>query len=229
MLKRILLFISLIVLTIVNGCIFSEQPMPQITKTYPPLTENLTPQPDLQKDKPLRKDKYSDWLPIQNENKFRWEAIVIHHSGCDYGDRNHIDKCHKARGFDGVGYHFIINNGVFQNGFGKPDGLVEISYRWKKQLTAAHCRVIGDRSNYWNIHSIGICLIGNFENTTPTEKQWKSLVKLVKFLQQRYHIPSTRICGHRDVKPTKCPGTNFSFAEFNLRLARYKANLASAN
>ena len=121
-----------------------------------------------------------------------------------------------------LGYHFVINNGVYKNGYGKADGLVDVCFRWRQQKTGSHCRPSGDWSNYWNEHTIGICLIGNFEKTRPTERQWQSLVKLVRFLQKRYNIPTSQIKGHRDVKPTKCPGRYFSFGELRRRLAGHR-------
>ena len=154
------------------------------------------------------------------KNKSRWQGIVIHHSASSYGSAAHEDKSHKARGWGGLGYHFVINNGVYRNGYGKKNGLVEVGYRWRDQMKGSHCRVNGDRSNYWNKHTIGICLIGNFENTRPTQQQMRSLVSLVKFLQQRYNIPTSKIKGHKDIKPTDCPGKYFSFYELRNRLSK---------
>ena len=65
-----------------------------------------------------------------------------------------------------------------------------------------------------------ICLIGDFEQTRPSERQWSSLVKLVKFLQARYRIPSSKIKGHSDIKATKCPGNYFPLSELRSRIAR---------
>lgn len=159
-----------------------------------------------------------DWVPAGDlEKKRRWEGIVIHHSATAYGCAAHENKYHKSLGWDGLGYHFVINNGVLRNGYGKSDGLVEVGYRWEQQEIGSHCRN-SPYNNYWNEHTIGICLTGDFEKTRPTERQWRSLVKLVDFLQRRYRIPVSKIKGHRDIKPTKCPGKYFSLAELRRRL-----------
>lgn len=159
------------------------------------------------------------WLPLADrENKSRWQAIVIHHSGTSYGSAAHEDQYHRSIGWDGLGYDFVINNGIYKNGYGQPDGLVEVGYRWTQQKTGSHCRVNGDASNYWNEHSIGICLIGDCEKTYPTQMQKQSLLKLVKFLQQRYNIPQSRIKGHGDIKPTKCPGRYFPMEQLKAAL-----------
>jgi len=163
----------------------------------------------------------TSWIPpMQFEDKTRWHGIVVHHSATEYGDAAFVDYLHKHRGFDGVGYDFIINNGLMKEGYGQADGSVEVSYRWANQITGAHCKVQGDETNYWNEHAIGICLIGNFENTYPTNAQWDSLVKLISFLQNRYNIDSSKIKGHCDIKPTKCPGKNLSLNDLKRRLVR---------
>ena len=163
-----------------------------------------------------------DWIPPAHlENKKRWRGIIIHHSAVEYGCAVHEDKYHKSIGWQELGYHFVINNGVYKKGYGQPNGLVEVGDRWRGQRTGAHCRP-DSGSNYYNKHTIGICLIGNFNKTRPTERQWRSLVKLVSFLQRRYNIPTNQIKGHRDIKPTDCPGRNFSFSELRRRLSMYK-------
>ena len=223
--KRSCLLLLLAFLSVLAGCIYNDEPMPQVVRDYtrsqvirPPV---VTP-PRAAAPKRITGGVPRDWIPPSRlENKKRWEGIVIHHSAAAYGCAAHEDKSHKSRGWDGLGYHFVINNGVFRNGCGRPDGFVEVSYRWRGQKTGSHCRVKGDWSNYWNEHTIGICLIGNFNKTRPTERQWRSLVRLVRFLQNRYNIPTSRIKGHRDIKPTDCPGKNFSFAEFRRRLAKH--------
>ncbi len=158
----------------------------------------------------------SDWLPIKGqENKGKWEGIVIHHSGSYSGNAREFDRWHRQLDWDGLGYHFVVNNG-----HGGPDGRVEVGYRWRQQLTGAHCREARGDDNYWNEHTIGICLVGNFEQHPPTATQYESLVELIQFLQVRYGIPSNKIIGHNDVKPTACPGRLFSWGELNRRLNR---------
>lgn len=158
------------------------------------------------------------WIPpLRLEEKYRWQGIVIHHSALDSGSPESIDRLHKNRGFDGLGYHFVITNGL-----GGLNGKVHVGYRWQRQEKGAHCRVDENDSNYdsnyWNEHTIGICLVGNFENTRPTRLQYDSLAKLVRFLQNRYHIPTRKLRGHGEIKATKCPGRNFSFWELKRRL-----------
>jgi hypothetical protein len=168
---------------------------------------------------PKLTDAPSKWTPPVNlENRDRWKGIVIHHSAVPFGSAAHEEKYHKSKGWDGLGYHFVINNGVRKDGYGEPDGLVEVGYRWNGQKVGSHCRENGDKSNYWNKYTIGICLIGNFETRGPTKRQMASLVKLVRFLQDRYNIPTSQIKGHGQVKATKCPGRKFSMNRFKSML-----------
>jgi len=216
-------FIFCTCLFVLSGCVYNDEPMPKIVHTptarvvLPPVTRPPVHSMRAGEDVP------TNWIPPSYlEDKQRWHGIIIHHSGVDYGCAKHEDKYHKSLGWNGLGYHFVINNGVYKNGYGKPDGLVEVGYRWRQQIKGSHCRPDNDRSNYWNKHTVGICLIGNFNKTRPTEPQWRSLIRLVRFLQKRYNIPTSQIKGHRDIKPTDCPGKYFSFAEFMRRLARMK-------
>jgi N-acetyl-anhydromuramyl-L-alanine amidase AmpD len=104
-----------------------------------------------------------------------------------------------------VGYDFVIGNGV-----DSADGLVEVTYRWRNQQTGAHCG--GTGGNWANEDGIGICLVGNFNKTSPTSRQMQALVKLVRFLQARYKIPTSRIYGHGTTpgaRVTDCPGKRF--------------------
>jgi hypothetical protein len=152
---------------------------------------------------------YSKWLPLRHfENRSKWNAIIVHHTATDTGSASIIDRIHRNMGFDGLGYDFIINSGN-----GNPDGLIEVGYRWKQQLTGAHCRSIIINDNYWNKHSIGIALVGNFEETWPSDQQYESLAELITFLKDRYYISDSNILGHKQILGcnTKCPGTNFSW------------------
>lgn len=139
----------------------------------------------------------------------QWNYIVVHHSGTDSGSEAAFDRYHRqVRGWRGVGYDFVIGNGN-----GTPDGVIEVTFRWEKQIAGAHAGV--DR---YNQHGIGICLVGDFARNRPTSRQMDSLVQLVSYLQDRCHIPSSCILGHRHVKSTRCPGENFPYFEFISRL-----------
>ncbi|MBN1354490.1 MAG: N-acetylmuramoyl-L-alanine amidase [Candidatus Omnitrophica bacterium] len=141
----------------------------------------------------------------------KWKYIIIHHSATDAGNSMQFNASHIQRGWKGVGYHFIIDNGTL----GKDDGQIEMGPRWIKQQNGAHCKA-GDM----NEKGIGVCLVGNFSKDRPTRKQMQSLKYLVNKLRNYYKIPKNRIMGHGDVKgaKTECPGKRFSVKRFRATL-----------
>jgi len=149
------------------------------------------------------------WTPSGPER--HWQYIVIHHSATPSGSASEFNRMHIAKGWDELGYHFVIGNGT-----GSRDGEVEIGSRWEKQKHGAHCKVLGHPE--YNDVGIGICLVGNFDVTHPSQAQMSSLARLVRFLANRYGIPRTSIYGHGQLKPTDCPGRNFNYNDLFRRL-----------
>ena len=153
-----------------------------------------------------------DWIPISSERN--WSAIIIHHSATETGNMALFDKEHKSYGWDGVGYDFVIGNGTDSG-----DGQVEVTFRWKQQLTGAHCKT---PDNWANEYGIGICLVGNFNDRSPTQRQMQAFLRLTDFLQRRYGIPQSKITGHgetRGAHATDCPGNIFPMSRFKSMLS----------
>lgn len=152
------------------------------------------------------------WIPPGGISS-RWRCIVIHHSATTAGGARRFDAVHRAppRNWDELGYHFVIGNGT-----DTPDGYIEVGPRWTKQKHGAHCKT---PDNYFNDHGIGICLVGDFEHTRPTPRQMAALERLVRFLQQRCQIPTSRVFTHGQITGhTACPGRNFDLAGFRRAL-----------
>jgi N-acetylmuramoyl-L-alanine amidase len=193
-----------------SGCIEPVEP-PVIVSIPPP-----QPTPTLPVIKPpVGAGLYPpEWVPPSLLER-KWSAIIIHHSATAYGSMAVFDKWHKeGNGWDGIGYDFVVGNGTYSG-----DGQVEVTYRWRQQRTGAHSG--GTPGNWANEKGIGICLVGDFNRTIPTEKEMQSLVRLVKFLQTRYKIPASRIYGHGSVPGghvTDCPGKNFSLTRLKTML-----------
>lgn len=93
-----------------------------------------------------------------------------------------IDRWHKAKGYNGIGYHYVITlDGVVENG--RPE------------------EQIGAHVSGHNKDSIGVCYIGGCDENmqakdTRTNKQKVALINLLIKLQVRY--PDAIILGHRD-------------------------------
>jgi hypothetical protein len=151
-----------------------------------------------------------DWEPRVAARPWKW--IVIHHSATPTGGAAAFDRMHRAKGWDELGYDFVIGNGTDTR-----DGQIEVGPRWPVQKHGAHTKTPDNR---YNEQGIGICLVGNFDLTNPTNEQMKSVTRLVAFLMQKYNIPPDRVLGHGQAKPTDCPGRYMSVAEVRRRSSR---------
>ena len=125
---------------------------------------------------------------MRNINK-----IIIHCSATPEGKNftvKQIDACHRQRGFNGIGYHFVIYL----------DGSIHVGRALAK--AGAHCKG-------YNAHSIGVCYIGGVatDGKTPkdtrTDAQKASLVKLITELRQQF--PNASVHGHREFANKACP------------------------
>jgi N-acetyl-anhydromuramyl-L-alanine amidase AmpD len=129
------------------------------------------------------------------------DLIVVHCSATratlDIGVRE-ITQWHIQRGFDTVGYHYVIRrNGELETGR-------------RESAIGAHVR--GHNSN-----SIGICLaggvnVGNQAENNFTADQFLTLEYLLRELKGRY--PKALILGHRDLSPDKNGDGNITPDEY---------------
>lgn len=128
-------------------------------------------------------------------------TIVVHCSATkssqDIGAAE-IGHWHKARGFNCIGYHYVIRR----------DGMIEKGR--DIDAVGAHCKAAG-----LNHESIGICLVGGINSSGVAEanftfKQYKTLSKLIDDVMVRFPEIS-KVIGHRDVDSHKaCPSFDVS-------------------
>jgi hypothetical protein len=154
-----------------------------------------------------------EWRPDAGAEPRDWRYIVVHHTATESSDASRIDRDHRAQGWDGLGYHFVIGNGT-ESG----DGEIEVGYRWRQQGHGAHARAKAGDDNHWNTHGIGICLVGNFVKQSPSRRQMDALVRLTRALMEECDIPARNVVPHSKVKGTLCPGPRFPWDEFKARL-----------
>jgi hypothetical protein len=169
----------------------SPRPIPQQPVSAPPVAT------------PAMAGIPRDWTPGVASRK--WEWIIIHHSATPVGGAVRFGREHQAKGWDELGYDFVIGNGT-----DTANGLVEVGPRWVKQKIGAHTKT---PDNHFNEQGIGICLVGNFDSARPTAAQLQSMSKLVAYLMKTYRIPADHIIGHGDAKATDCPGRNLHIAQ----------------
>lgn len=143
----------------------------------------------------------------------RWRKIIVHHSATTEGNAASFDRFHRERRRmeNGLAYHFVIGNGT-----GSRDGEIEIGRRWKKQIYGGHVN-----GQDLNEISVGICLVGNFEEKQPTERQLKSLYNLTRYLQISLLRGRQEVWGHKDLpkQSTACPGKFFPLKQYRSRFS----------
>ncbi|KAF0095986.1 MAG: peptidoglycan-binding lysin domain-containing protein [Puniceicoccaceae bacterium 5H] len=143
-------------------------------------------------------------------DRYRWRYIVAHHSAIENGNAEIYGREHTRRGMrHGLAYHFVIGNGIDSG-----DGEIEIGPRWHKQLRGGHVR-----SSHVNDVGIGICMVGNFENHRPTDRQHASFLQLVDYLREGQVSPDCKFTVHKwvDRAHTLCPGKHFPYDEMKQR------------
>lgn len=123
---------------------------------------------------------------FQTPDSLDWRKIVIHDSGSPIGSSQSINRVHDQLGRGGLGYHFVVNNGSDE-----VDGLIEVGYRWQRQMIGGY--LDGPGSDWYHKHAIGICLIGDADRSGPTEAQMRELVWLVRQLQARFGISDDEV------------------------------------
>ena len=127
------------------------------------------------------------------ENRYVTDCIVVHHIGMANNDdvsAETVHQWHLNNGWSGIGYHFII----------RKDGTIEEG----RPLGTVGAHVYGE-----NRHTVGINLVGNFENAVPTEAQKASAARLIASLCTVYQLDpmwQSTVKGHRDLNATACPG-----------------------
>ena len=162
-------------------------------------------------------DNYDAWYNKKLAAYKGWKYIVVHHSATQSGSINAFHKYHTKQGYGGIAYHFVIGNGN-----GMDDGEVQKTFRWKQQISGTHVSV-----NAWeyNIFGIGICLVGNLENTVATKAQITALRALISDLKKTHHIKNNNIIGHNHVlyddasgwkEKTACPGKEMDIKKLKL-------------
>jgi hypothetical protein len=145
----------------------------------------------------------------------RWRWTVIHHSAIKYGNATIYDKTHRERGMEnGLAYHFVIGNGLDSG-----DGAIEIGPRWKDQLNGGHVH----REDLNGV-GIGICLVGNFQESKPSVKQIAALRELLDYLRGSPWGRQLKFTVHKEAEPgrTICPGRNFPLAKMQALYGKAK-------
>lgn len=102
-----------------------------------------------------------------------------------------IRKWHRERGFDDIGYHFVVRrNGTTETG---------------RAVERAGAHAVGH-----NRHSIGVVWVGR---RSPAPLQRRSLAALLARLLDQYNLADEALVGHRELAPLAgktCPNLDMN-------------------
>lgn len=137
-------------------------------------------------------DNPGGWYVYPQPLEEALNTIVVHHSALPLSDGAlEIQAKHlSTQRYADIAYHFVI------------DAAGEIYAGRDLQVRGAH-------TGGHNTGTVGVVLLGNFEETIPFELQLISLKQLCRCLRNTY-AGITHLAGHRDFQPevTVCPGEN---------------------
>ena len=118
------------------------------------------------------------------------KRIVLHNADASTSSPQQIHAWHKANGWSGAGYHFLV----------RKDGSV-----WALRPEWA----VGAHASGANSDSLGVCFEGKYMTETMPQAQIDAGRELVGHLKSKYGIGA--VVRHKDVGSTDCPGVNFPF------------------
>lgn len=113
------------------------------------------------------------------------KSIVVHHTGGPVQTVESIARQHVAKGWPGIGYHYVIDADA---------------KTWKTNYVST----LSYHAAGSNKESIGVCVVGHFEEKDPSPAQLSALKQLLLTLLTVH--PSLHVFGHKDKTPTQCPG-----------------------
>jgi hypothetical protein len=131
------------------------------------------------------------WLMYSQPLGEVYKTLIVHHSALDltYGPYQ-IQELHMHnKGYADIGYHYLIDEA----------GRVS---------EGRYIRARGAHTGGYNTGTIGVVLLGNFEEGKPPLAQQQALQNLGGHLTHTYSL--THLAGHRDFQPgvTVCPGVH---------------------
>jgi len=120
------------------------------------------------------------------------QTLVIHHSASPSNTtpqqiaRYHVAEWH----WPGIGYHFVVS----------ADGLI-----WQTNALETVSNHVANA----NTACVGICFVGQFDQTAPPAPQIQAGARLVAWLLQHLHLELEAAKGHQELMSTDCPGAQW--------------------
>ncbi len=168
--------------------------------------------------------------PIGDREPTTTQHNIVHHAASSNNNHNYVDVVRniyllhtQSNGWDDIGYNFLVaqNGTVFEGR--DPQGVADID-----DIKGAH--FCGKNSK-----TMGVCILGNYMETTPTDSALSSLHHLLVWKCVKSGIDPIAafphpeagsaslpcIAGHRNGCATSCPGDSLYMKLASLRNAVY--------
>lgn len=135
--------------------------------------------------------------------------LIIHHGEWKDTPEFQVDDVKKdqmQRGYSDIAYDFVIENcdNQWYASIGRP--LTRIG---------GHCKGL-------NEISIGICFLGNFNQSQPPIEMLKYGIQyLIIPLMQIFQLSVKDVLGHGEIRKTDCPGKFFNMNQFRALIQSY--------
>lgn len=191
------------------------------------------------------KKKELDAYPFHS-NPSRVSYIVMHHSFSKDGKERNWDairKYHMSYRYNGMTVSPEVAKVLHEQGKTVEMPWVDIGYHFGIELVGNDYQIVNGRQldkrgahvgqGGFNRMSIGICMVGNFDERTPPDRQWILGLLLVKRLTdylatKAMVIKNENVIGHREAQALagvplidrkSCPGKMFDMNLFRKDLA----------
>jgi N-acetyl-anhydromuramyl-L-alanine amidase AmpD len=127
------------------------------------------------------------------------DQIIIHHSATQGGSSESFAEYHVlANDWPGIGYHFVIN----QSGqIDQTQYLQTVSYHTSGQ----------------NSRSVGICLVGDYDEQSLPPAQLDALILLILNIQNQLGR-TLAIFGHNEFSNKTCPGSKVNIDQIRSKV-----------
>lgn len=146
--------------------------------------------------------------------------IVLHCSDSAFGNAAVIAKWHLERGWNGIGYHFVILNGWIASGVYNSEfnGHIETGRPLDSDPFLEKSE-IGAHVKGYNVDSVGVCLIG--KSGQFTDEQMNSALRAVYMLENQFG--EIDLFQHSDLDKAKPDCAGIDVGIFNKNYKIYKS------
>lgn len=197
-----------------------DRPAPKLVAADPDFLKTYSAELKIAKTVPTEDGKDLTW-PLQYPEKV--SKFIIHHTATTKDLDNPAQAIRNiyywhaiTKGWGDIGYNYIIDpkGNIYQGRYGD-DG------------------VVGGHAGTANVGSIGIAVLGNYQDNEVPEAVVNSLAALIKMKAEKLNIDpagksnfrgeySDNVMGHRDVMSTTCPGDKlYNYLPVIRNIAKY--------